>query len=193
MLNIVTFGAPGSGKGTQSKLIAERYNLIHISTGDLLRAEIAAGTQHGRAAEDIIAKGDLAPDAIIFEILSVEVDKNSDAKGFVFDGFPRTLLQAEMFDKMLIEKNQQVTLVINLEVEEDVLIKRLLSRGITSGRDDDNMEVIHNRLEVYRQKTEPILDYYQKSDRLYTIFNDTTIEDCFAQATKQIDNALLKA
>ena len=160
MLNIVIFGAPGSGKGTQSELIAEKYQLVHLSTGDMLREEIANGTEVGKIADALISKGNLAPDDLIIQMIEQKINTyKKNCNGFIFDGFPRTVAQAKALDELLAKHGKKLTLMIDLHVDEHLLIDRLLKRGLTSGRADDNLEVIKKRLEVYHQVTVPVLDF----------------------------------
>lgn len=189
MLNIVISGAPGSGKGTQSDIIVEHYGLIHISTGDMLRAEIKAGTANGRAAESLIAEGKLVPDEMIIAMLHDQVAAHADAKGFIFDGFPRTVAQAEALDKMLADMGTSVTCMLCMEVEHDLLIQRLLNRGKTSGRADDNLETIQKRLDVYNEQTMPVIEFYRQSGRCKNATNNGTVDECFAQVKRIIDDS----
>lgn len=170
MLNIVIFGAPGSGKGTQSEKIIEEYGLFHISTGDVLREQIARGTELGKTADSYISKGQLIPDELMVDILANVLDSHEEAKkGVIFDGFPRTIAQAEALTRMLAERGTQVDVVLGLEVEEQELIDRLLKRGQISGRSDDNLETIQKRLEVYHSQTKPLKDFYQKENKYRAI------------------------
>ncbi len=178
MLNIVLFGAPGAGKGTQAVLLANRHKLVHLSTGDILRREIAAGTELGKIAQKHIDKGELAPDELVIEMIRSQIEKHPDAKGFIFDGFPRTTAQAEALDRMLKEKGMQIASMIALDVESEELIDRLLKRGAVSGRaDDQSLDVIRNRIEVYHQKTEPIIDYYLAQEKYHPIDGTGSVED----------------
>ena len=190
MLNIVISGAPGSGKGTQSDIIVEHYGLYHISTGDMLRAEIKAGTTNGKIAESLIADGKLVPDEMMIAMLRDTVVAHTDAKGFIFDGFPRTVAQAEALDEMLGKIGTSVTCMLCMEVEHDLLVERLLNRGKTSGRADDNLETIQKRLDVFNAQTMPVIDYYKKSNRCHTASNNTTVDECFAQVKRIIDSTL---
>lgn len=170
MLNIVIFGAPGSGKGTQSEKLIEEYGLFHISTGDVLREEIAKGTELGKTADSYISKGQLIPDELMVGILAHVLDSHEEAKkGVIFDGFPRTIAQAEALTRMLAERETQVDVVLGLEVEEQELIDRLLKRGQVSGRSDDNLETIQKRLDVYHNQTKPLKEFYQKADKYRAI------------------------
>lgn len=169
-MNIVIFGAPGSGKGTQSEKLIEEYGLFHISTGDVLREEIAKGTELGKTADSYISKGQLIPDELMVGILAHVLDSHEEAKkGVIFDGFPRTIAQAEALTCMLAERGTQVDVVLGLEVEEQELIDRLLKRGQVSGRSDDNLETIQKRLDVYHNQTKPLKEFYQKADKYRAI------------------------
>ena len=181
MLNIVITGAPGSGKGTQSDILVEKYGLKHISTGDLLRGEIAKGTELGMKAKTLIDAGNLVPDEIINGMLESVIKNNLDAKGFIFDGYPRTVDQAKNLDTLLSAYNGKVTIMLNIDVNHDLLIERLLNRAKTSGRADDNLETINHRLEVYQTVTLPVADYYKSTDRYHAVNNNTSIDDCFNQ------------
>jgi adenylate kinase len=192
MLNIVIFGAPGAGKGTQSELIIEKYALHHISTGDILRHEIENRTPSGIIAQRYIDQGHLVPDQLIMDILADILDRYPQSKGYIFDGFPRTLSQAKALDTMLSEKGTTIAAVLCLSVEEKDLIIRLLKRGEFSGRTDDNMEVIRERLNVYKEQTEPLKEYYKKQGKLFDIKGYNTIEDTFERITEVIDILALK-
>ena len=170
MLNLVLFGPPGAGKGTQSERIRDHYGLIHLSTGDIFRANIKGETELGKEAKSYIDKGELVPDSLTIKLLESEVDKHQDANGYIFDGFPRTVNQAEALDKFLARKQTEVTKMVALEVEEEELIKRLLERGKESGRaDDQNEGIIRNRIEEYQKKTAPLKDYYRNQDKFESI------------------------
>ena len=192
MLNVVIFGAPGSGKGTQSELIISKYGFFHISTGDILRQEIKKQTELGLTAEEYIKTGQLVPDELIIKILSDVLDANTDVKGFIFDGFPRTIAQGEALDNLLREKNTSIIAVLNLDVDEKELLNRLVKRGEGSGRPDDNPEVIQNRLEVYRNQTEPLKEYYKKKGKLFQIKGNNVIEDVFEQIAEVLDRLTLQ-
>ncbi len=179
MLNVVIFGAPGSGKGTQSELITKEFGLDHISTGDVLRNEIKNGTELGKIAEGYISKGQLVPDDLIIDILAKVLDSKEGTNGVIFDGFPRTIPQAEALKKMLNERGTDVTVMLNLHVEEEELINRLLERGKKSGRSDDNIETIKSRLDVYHSQTAPLTEYYIKEGKHHAIKGVGTIDGIF--------------
>ncbi|MBO8438053.1 MAG: adenylate kinase [Bacteroidetes bacterium] len=185
-LNIVIFGAPGSGKGTQSEKLIEKYGLTHISTGDVLRKEIKNGSKLGKIAEEYISKGQLLPDELIVNILADTLDKCEIVKGVIFDGFPRTIPQAEALKKVLSERNMDISVVLGLEVEEKELIDRLLKRGAISGRSDDNIETINKRLEVYHSQTDPLREYYINEGKYKPITGDGTIDEIFEKIKKVI-------
>lgn len=186
MLNVVIFGAPGSGKGTQSERMIEKYGLAHISTGDVLRAEIKSGSELGKVAEGYISKGQLLPDELIVDILADVLDKREITKGVIFDGFPRTIPQAEALKKMLEERGMNISVVLGLEVEEEELIARLLKRGEMSGRSDDNMDTIKSRLDVYNNQTNPLKDYYVTEGKYSQIKGVGSIDDIFEQIKRAI-------
>jgi adenylate kinase len=170
MLNIVLFGPPGAGKGTQASLLIEKYNLVHLSTGDILRGEITAGTSLGLEAKSLMDRGDLVPDEVVIGMISSKLDNNPNAKGFIFDGFPRTTAQAEALDSVLERKKTTITAMLSLKVEDEELIKRLLARGEYSGRDDDkNESVIANRINEYNKKTAPLKEFYSTQNKLSEI------------------------
>lgn len=176
-MNIIIFGAPGSGKGTQSELIIEKYGLHHISTGDVLRNEIAKGSELGKTANDYISRGSLVPDELIISILDNMLEERMPEKGIIFDGFPRTVSQAEALQKMLNKRGQKISVVIGLDVSEDELTMRLIKRGETSGRSDDNEETIKNRIQVYRKNTEPLTDYYKQAGIYCPIEGKGSVEE----------------
>ncbi len=169
MLNIVIFGAPGSGKGTQSELLIEKYGLNHISTGEVLRKEIQDQTELGKIAEFHISKGHLVPDNLIIDMLADVLDSKKRGTGIIFDGFPRTIEQGKALDKILKDRGTDLSIVINLNVEEEELICRLLKRGEISGRSDDNIDTITARLKVYHEQTAPLIDFYKKAGVLVDI------------------------
>ncbi len=188
MLNIIIFGAPGSGKGTQSERITEKYNLLHISTGDMLRAEIAAKTELGELANSYISKGQLLPDQVIIDMLAKKLtDTGAGRKGVIFDGFPRTVAQAEALDVLLKKNNQDVSIMLELDVEKEELITRLLKRGQETGRSDDNLEVIQNRLEVYHSQTTPVMDYYKAAGKYTHIKGTGSIDEIFGRIATALD------
>lgn len=188
MLNIVLFGPPGAGKGTQSAKIIEKYHLIHLSTGDLLRAEKKSGTELGLKAKEYMDRGALVPDSVLIDMVDKKIQENKEAKGFVFDGFPRTVAQAEALDEMLTKRNLNISGMIALEVEEAELIKRLLERGKTSNRADDrNEELIKNRIQVYHDETSPVADFYKKQGKYTLLKGVGGIEDIFASLCEKID------
>lgn len=188
MLNIVIFGGPGSGKGTQSEKIIEKYGLEHISTGDVLRAEIKNETELGKIADSYISKGQLVPDELIIDILASVFNKKKDSKGVIFDGFPRTIPQAEALKKMLSERGTSINAVVALEVADEELVIRLLNRGKISGRSDDNKETIQQRLNVYHSQTAPLIDFYKKENLYSGIDGMGTIEEIFNRIKNVIDN-----
>jgi adenylate kinase len=179
-MNLILFGPPGSGKGTQSKKLAEKYRLMHISTGDILRNEIAQKSPLGIQVKGIIERGELVSDKILIEILQSVILKNRQVNGFIFDGFPRTILQAEALDLMLKEDGQKIEKVISLEVDDGELVKRLLNRALESGRTDDTEEVIKNRLTVYHKHTSPLLDYYNLQGLLKRIHGVGSVDTIFS-------------
>jgi adenylate kinase len=170
MLNIVLFGPPGSGKGTQSESLIKNFGLIHLSTGDILRGELAAQTELGLEAKRSMDKGELVPDNVVIRMISGIIEKNKNSKGFIFDGFPRTMAQALALDEMLLTHSTKVDLMVMLDVDEDELKKRLTLRGTKSGRcDDTNIEIIENRIKVYRQQTETVFGYYRKQGKSFPV------------------------
>ena len=187
MLNIVLFGPPGSGKGTQSEGIIDKYGLTHLSTGDLLRAELAAESELGLKAQSIMEKGELVSDDIIIGMIRNKIATQSDAKGFIFDGFPRTVAQAEALDMLLEEKGMKIAVMLGLEVERQELINRLLKRGQDQGRADDNLETIENRSKVYEDQTSPVMGYYEGQGKYRGVEGMGSIEDIFNRLTGIID------
>lgn len=180
MFNIVIFGAPGSGKGTQSENLIKHYGLFHISTGDVLRSHIARGTELGKTAESYISKGSLIPDELMISILADILDNTPEARdGVIFDGFPRTIPQAQALNTMLAERGAKVDAVVGLQVDDEELISRLLKRGQDSGRSDDNLETINKRLEVYHSQTLPLQEFYQKQGDFLGIKGTGTVEEIF--------------
>tara|TARA_B100001142_G_scaffold323982_1_gene374945 strand:+ start:2917 stop:3495 length:579 start_codon:yes stop_codon:yes gene_type:complete len=189
MLNIVLFGPPGAGKGTQSNFLIKKFNLIHLSTGDILRSEIKAGTKLGIEAKAIMNKGELVPDEVVINMISTKLDSLPDANGFIFDGFPRTTAQATNLDKMLSDKNTSISAMISLKVDDNELIKRLLERGKDDGRaDDQNKNIIQNRINEYNKKTAPLKDYYSAQNKLSEIKGTGTISDIANRLNKIINS-----
>ena len=188
MFNLILFGPPGSGKGTQSEKLIARYGLKHLSTGDLLRNEICRQTSLGKEAQNFMDKGQLVPDEVVIGMISSALDENPEAKGFLFDGFPRTPAQAAALDNLLELKEAPIAVMLALDVSEEELIKRLLKRGETSGRSDDNNEnVIRARIVEYRNKTAVVADYYKKFDKVVMVKGEGTIDDIFERLCKEID------
>ncbi|NDW18835.1 adenylate kinase [Dysgonomonas sp. 216] len=190
MLNIVIFGAPGSGKGTQSEFLIEKYELAHISTGDVLRAERDSGSELGKLAESYMSKGQLIPDELMVDILASVYDQKTqkgETKGVIFDGFPRTIPQGEALAEMLEERGQKIAAVVSLDVKEEELITRLINRGKESGRSDDNYETIKARLDVYYNQTSPLKEKYEKEGKLYQIEGLGTKDQIFARISEVID------
>ena len=189
MKNIIIFGAPGSGKGTYSDEIVAKYGMGHISTGDVLRGEIKNGTELGKIAKGYIDNGQLIPDELMIDILAKTYDAQTKGQGVIFDGFPRTIAQAEALKKMLAERGQSVNIMLDLDVPEDELMKRLIKRGQESGRADDNEETIKKRLTVYHSQTAPLIDWY-KNEKLYAhIKGIGELETITADVCKAIDAA----
>lgn len=187
MLNIVLFGPPGSGKGTQAENMIRKYDLSHLSTGDLLRAEIAGQTGLGMKAKAIVENGELVPDEIVIGMIEKRVSAEENPKGFIFDGFPRTVEQARALDKMLASKNTGITLMITLEVDRQELINRLLKRSEKEGRPDDNIETIENRIRVYEDQTTPVMDYYDQQGKARYVDGMGSIEEIFSRIMKVIE------
>ncbi|MCM1032173.1 MAG: adenylate kinase [Odoribacter sp.] len=181
MLNLVIFGAPGSGKGTQSEKLIEKYGLHHISTGEVLRDHIARGTELGKIADGYISNGQLIPDALMIKVLEEVLDTNPEktAAGVIFDGFPRTIDQAKALKDMLAKRGSKVHAVIGLEVDEDELVKRMLQRGKETGRADDNLDTIKNRLKVYHSQTQPLRDYYINEGKYHAINGNGSVDNIF--------------
>ncbi len=182
MINILIFGPPGSGKGTQSVKLAEKFNLSHHSTGDMLRAEIAAGTELGKKMSSIMSKGELVPDEVVIEMIADKIDSTKGVAGFLFDGFPRTVVQTDELEKMLNARGMQIDSMLVLNVDHDELVKRLIARAEQSGRPDDkDPAVIENRIDVYKTKTEPIIDYCRKRGIYQPINGMGTIDEIFGR------------
>lgn len=188
MFNLILFGPPGSGKGTQSERLISKYGLKHLSTGDLLRSEIAGQTPLGLAAKSFMDKGQLVPDEVVIEMISSALDNNPQANGFLFDGFPRTTAQAEALDKLLAQKGTEIAVVLALEVSEDELVRRLLNRGLTSGRSDDVDEnIIRARYAEYQKKTSAVADYYKNYNKVIHIKGEGDVDEIFDSLCKEID------
>ncbi|GAA4280818.1 adenylate kinase [Gaetbulibacter aestuarii] len=188
MTNLVLFGPPGAGKGTQANFLKEKYNLVHISTGDVFRFNIKNETALGMLAKSYMDKGELVPDQVTIDMLNAEVEKNADAKGFIFDGFPRTNAQAKALDKLMDSKDSQINAMIALEVDDDILVERLLKRGETSGRPDDaNESVIRTRISEYYKKTAILKDYYSAQDKYFGVDGVGSIEDITKRLSAVID------
>ena len=190
MHNLILFGPPGSGKGTQSLRIAEKYGLTHISTGDIFRREIRNKSFLGLKVQQIIEKGELVPDELLVDILKDAMMQVKIAKGFVFDGFPRTIRQANDLDKLMTELNENVSLVLALDVDEEEVVKRLLKRAIAEGRKDDTEEVIRNRMKVYHSQTSPLMNYYKDQGKFQSVHGVGSIDDIFASLCKVIDKVI---
>lgn len=187
MLNVLIFGAPGSGKGTQSEELIRRYGFRHISTGELLRAEIKAQTELGQAAAGYINEGHLVPDSLIVDMMEKLISTLVDAEGIIFDGFPRTIPQAEAMETMLARHGWKVDIVLNLQVPEDMLVERLLNRGKIGGRSDDNIETIRKRLEVYANETAALVDFYTRKNVLHNVLGTGTIEEIASRISPIVD------
>lgn len=180
MFNLILFGPPGSGKGTQSEKLISKFGLKHLSTGDLLRSEIANQTKLGLEAKSLMDKGQLVPDEVVVGMISSALDNNPQAKGFLFDGFPRTTAQAEALDNLLSQRGAAINILLALNVTEEELVKRLLNRGLTSGRSDDtNEEVVRARIVEYNKKTSAVADYYRQFDKVVMIKGEGTVDEIF--------------
>ncbi len=191
MFNIILFGPPGSGKGTQSEKLIAKYQLKHLSTGDLLRSEIAGKTPLGLEAKNFMDKGQLVPDEVVIGMISTALEANPAAKGFLFDGFPRTEAQSEALDKLLSLKKTAIGVMLALQVTEEELVKRLLNRGLTSGRSDDtNEEVIRARIREYETKTAVVADYYKRFEKVVEVKGEGTVEEIFGALSAEIDKRL---
>lgn len=189
MRNIVLFGAPGCGKGTQAARLKEKYGIDHVSTGDVIRGEIARGTLLGKEMESYITTGRLAPDQIVIDMIAHYVAEHTDARGSIFDGFPRTTHQAEEFDRILAGHGQKVDVMIYMDVPEEELVKRILLRGKESGRADDaSEEVIRNRIKVYREQTAVVADFYSKQGKYAQIDGLGTMDEVFDRICRVIDD-----
>jgi adenylate kinase len=187
MVNILIFGPPGSGKGTQSVKLAEKFRLVHLSTGDMLRAEITSGTELGKRMSSIMSKGDLVPDEVVIEMIATKIDLSKGYSGFLFDGFPRTVAQTMALEKMLGERGMKINMMLVLDVDHDELVKRLIARAEQSGRPDDkDPAVIENRIDVYKSKTEPIINYCRQKGLYQPVNGMGSIEDIFARLAEQM-------
>jgi adenylate kinase len=187
MVNIILFGPPGSGKGTQSDKIVAKYGLVHLSTGNLLRQEIADRTPLGVEARSFMDKGQLVPDEVVIGMIDTCLEKNNEAKGFLFDGFPRTVAQAEALDRLLSLRKTAITKMLALDVSEEELVHRVLERGKTSGRPDDNEETARKRLQVYRNETEPVSAHYARAHKVVHIKGEGSVDDIFETLSAQIE------
>lgn len=189
MTNIILFGPPGSGKGTQAKKLADKYQFLHISTGDLFRAEIGNKTELGQKALSFINQGLLVPDEITIGMLRKKVEENHEVQGVIFDGFPRNVLQAEALDELLAERDQKIAALIALTVDDEEIINRILERAKTSGRPDDaDEEIIRNRIKVYNEETAPVYKYYEEDGRSYRVNGVGSIEEIFQRLSDLIDS-----
>jgi adenylate kinase len=188
MINLILFGPPGSGKGTQAAKIIEKYALVHISTGDLFRYEMSNDTPLGQQAKAYMAKGELVPDTVTIGMLRNKVEAHPDAKGFIFDGFPRTIPQAQALDTLLAEKDAAISALIALEVPDEEIVERIKKRGITSGRTDDTNEtIVRNRISVYKSETTPVFDFYARQEKSHSINGIGEIDEIFELISKAID------
>ena len=193
MLNIILFGPPGSGKGTQAAKLIDKYNLFHISTGDMFRYELSHNTELGQLARSYMEKGQLVPDSVTISMLQKRVQDNPDVKGFIFDGFPRTTTQAQALDAFLAQRGESITGLIELVVNEDEIVKRILLRGASSGRADDNDEaIIRNRFTVYRNETTPVGEHYTALDKAQKVEGVGTIDEIFDKLCATIDRLTIK-
>jgi adenylate kinase len=191
MFNLILFGPPGSGKGTQSEKLVDKYGLVHLSTGNLLREEIAQRTPLGLEAKSFMDKGQLVPDEVVIGMVDSYFDKHKEARGFLFDGFPRTIAQAIALDKLLELKRTEIAAVVALDVSEEELVKRLLKRGETSGRSDDNSEdVIRKRFSVYTNETTPVADHYRKARKFQAIKGEGSIDQIFQSISEAVDKKM---
>jgi adenylate kinase len=191
MVNFLIFGPPGSGKGTQSVRLAEKFNLLHLSTGDMLRAEIAAGTELGKKMSQIMSKGELVPDEVVIEMIANKIDNSKGQAGFLFDGFPRTVAQTVSLENMLNERGMKLDSMLVLEVDHDELVKRLILRAEMSGRPDDkDPAVIENRISVYREKTEPIIDYCRTKGIYQPVNGVGSIDDIFNRLSELVEKTI---
>jgi adenylate kinase len=191
MVNFLIFGPPGSGKGTQSVRLAEKFNLLHLSTGDMLRAEITAGTELGKKMSSIMSKGELVPDEVVIEMIAHKIDSSKDYTGFLFDGFPRTVAQTVALEKMLNDRGMKIDCMLALDVEHDELVKRLIGRAELSGRPDDkDPAVIENRIDVYNEKTLPIINYCNERGLYLPVNGMGTIDDIFGRLVEAMSKII---
>ncbi|HNE27526.1 MAG: adenylate kinase [Saprospiraceae bacterium] len=190
MINLILFGPPGSGKGTQAARLVEKYRLVHISTGDLFRYEMSNDTPLGQQAKAYMAKGELVPDEVTIGMLRNKVEAHPDANGFIFDGFPRTIPQAQALDKFLTEKNTDIRCLMALQVDDDEIVHRIKLRGASSGRPDDNDEtIIRNRIAVYKSETTPVYDYYDRQAKSHSINGVGEIDNIFTRLCEIVDQS----
>jgi adenylate kinase len=193
MLNLILFGPPGSGKGTQATKLIEKYNLLHISTGDLFRAEISNGTALGLEAKSYIDKGALVPDSVTVNMLKSKMEQHPTVEGVIFDGFPRTIPQSEALDEMLKSKGTEVSLLLSLVVDDAEIIRRIAKRGESSGRTDDtDPEIIQNRINTYKSQTTPVADYYSKFGKTKTVAGVGSVDEIFENLCAEIDSVTVK-
>lgn len=190
MFNFILFGPPGSGKGTQSIKIAEKYNLAHISTGDIFRKHIREKTELGMRVQEIIERGELVPDELLVEILENALDSYNGIDGYIFDGFPRTTQQAKDLDQLMKKREDDVTMVLSLEVNDDEIIRRLLKRAEIQGRKDDTQDVIENRISIYNSQTQPLIDFYIKQDKFISIKGIGCVNEIFSDVCAKIDDKI---
>ncbi len=190
MLNIILFGPPGSGKGTQSEKLIHQFGLTHVSTGDLLRSEKAKKTELGLLAKKFIEQGHLVPDEVVIGMIRNKLRGNLSGPGYIFDGFPRTVVQAKELDELMTELDTEITIVVSLDVDESELVKRLLKRGETSGRIDDNEETVRTRLEVYNLETSPVAKYYALQDKLSVVDGHGTVDEIFERICIAVSDKL---
>jgi len=191
MINIILFGPPGSGKGTQAALLVERYGLEHVSTGDLFRREIGNGSFLGKQAQQYISRGELVPDEVTIGMLRQKVEAHPEAEGFIFDGFPRTVAQAEALDRLLDEEGTAVHVLLSLEVDDEEIVKRIKGRAVVSGRPDDADEgVIRHRIAVYKKETAPVFEYYERQGKSHRVNGIGSIEEIFRRLCAVIDHTL---
>ena len=194
MFNVILFGPPGSGKGTQSDKLVAKYGLVHLSTGNLLREEISRKSELGLKAKSFMDKGQLVPDQVVIGMVDSYFDRHKDARGFLFDGFPRTVAQAIALDELLEKKNTNIASVLALDVSEEELVKRLLNRGLTSGRSDDtNEEVIRKRFAVYNNETSPVAEHYRKLNKFQSVKGEGSVDEIFDSIREAIDRTRINA